>query len=262
MYLAEVVYDDALLIAAEHVNGRIYAYTSTWYGEPRGLVIINPLTWTVDKHFSDPDGLYDYVLDMTYDGKTGTMYALVVPEASEGVELVKVNVENGTTVPVGTIDKVCRTLAADMDGHLYMIDNAGMFYSVDTETAAITAIGNTGVGVASYLQSMAFDHNTGRLFWAHTSDFVDGDIYEIDPSSGKALRMGTTLFRNIEGCEIIGLYTPFEYPDIPTAGLGDRIVNDSEVRYYDVNGLEVKNPQPGMILIRIREGKADKIILK
>lgn len=262
MYLAEVVYDDALLIAAEHVNGRIYAYTSTWYGEPRGLVIINPLTWTVDKHFSDPDGLYDYVLDMTYDGKTGTMYALVVPEASEGVELVKVNVENGTTVPVGTIDRVCRTLAADMDGHLYMIDNAGMFYSVDTETAAITAIGNTGVGVASYLQSMAFDHNTGRLFWAHTSDFVDGDIYEIDPSSGKALRMGTTLFRNIEGCEIIGLYTPFEYPDIPTAGLGDRIVNDSEVRYYDVNGLEVKNPQPGMILIRIREGKADKIILK
>lgn len=266
-YLAEVVYDDALLIAAEHVNGTIYAFTATWYGEPRGLVTINPLTWTVDRHFPNQDDIYDYVLDMTYDGKTGTMFALVVPQETEGVDLVKVNIENGSTVVVGNIDKVCRTLAADMDGNLYMIDSTGTLFSVDPETAAICEIGDTGAGSAAYLQSMAFDHNTGRLFWAHTSDFVDGEIYEIDPATGSATRMGVTLFRQSQGCELIGLYTPFEYPAPSTSAIGsigidETAAPDSEVRYFDINGLEVKNPQPGSILIRVEGTNTTKVVIK
>lgn len=264
-YLSEVVYDDALLIAAEHVNGKIYAYSATWYGEPRGLVVVNPSSWTVDKHFPNPDDLYEYVLDMTYDGKTGTMYALVVPENADGVDLVKVNLENAATTYVGNLPYICRTLAADMDGNLYMIDNTGTLYSVDPVTAEATEIGDTGVGTAAYLQTMAFDHNTGRLFWAHTSDDVNGDIYEINPEDATSTKLGTTLFRRTEGCEMIGLYTPYEYPDLsqePAAIDLTVTEENSEVRYYDVNGFEIRNPKPGQMLIKVSNGKATKVLVK
>ena len=38
--------------------------------------------------------------------------------------------------------------------------------------------------------------------------------------------------------------------------------DNSEARYFDVNGLEVKNPQPGSILIRVEGGKATKVLIK
>ena len=38
--------------------------------------------------------------------------------------------------------------------------------------------------------------------------------------------------------------------------------DNSEVRYFDVNGFEVKNPQPGSILIRVEGGKATKVLIK
>ncbi len=34
-YLTEVTPDDALIIAGEYVNDRIFAYTATWYGTPK-----------------------------------------------------------------------------------------------------------------------------------------------------------------------------------------------------------------------------------
>lgn len=213
-YLAEVIYDDALLIAAENVNGKVYAFTATWYGEPRGMVTINPSTWLVDKHFPNADDIYEYVIDMTYDGKNGIMYALMVSDEPDYVDLVKVNMETAATTYVGSINKICRTLAADMEGHLYMIANDGVLYLVNPETAAVTKVGDTGVGTASYLQSMAFDHNTNRLFWAHTSETANGDVYEVDPATGDVIKLGTTLMRNSEGCELLGLYTPYEYPEI------------------------------------------------
>lgn len=39
-------------------------------------------------------------------------------------------------------------------------------------------------------------------------------------------------------------------------------VDDGDVRYYDVNGFEVKNPQPGSVLIRIQGSEATKVIVK
>ena len=33
--LTEVTPDDALIIAGEYVNDRIFAYTATWYGTPK-----------------------------------------------------------------------------------------------------------------------------------------------------------------------------------------------------------------------------------
>lgn len=244
-YLAEVVYDDALIIAAEHVNDKVYAYTATWYGESRGLVEINPTTWTVEKNFPNPDDIYDYVVDMAYDGKTGTMFALVVPSDPDQVDLVKVNLKDASTMFVGSISKVCRTLAADMEGHLYMIDSTGKLYSVNPETAAITLIGNTGVGAVSYLQSMAFDHNSGRLFWAHTSDFTDGDIYEVNPTDASVLKLGTTLFGGSEGCELVGLYTPYEYPEVKP--------DTSGCPGVEADGLSVNLDSNGLLTVACNE---------
>ena len=205
-YLCEVTPNDALVIAGECVDGKFYGYTATWYGASRQFVEIDPVTWTVQRAIDNTD---DYILDMAYDYSTSTMYALRPDGDADNVQLVKVNTEDGTTELVGTVGFIVRTLACDLSGKLYAISDDGKLYSVDASTAAPSLVGETGVGSVKYLQSMAFDHNTGRLFWAHTSDAVNGAIHEIDPATGKATAFGTAMFDKIDEAEIVGLYTPY-----------------------------------------------------
>lgn len=207
-FLCEVTPNDALVIAGECVDGKFYGYTATWYGASRQFVEIDPVTWTVQRAIDNTD---DYILDMAYDYSTSTMYALRPDGDAANVQLVKVNTEDGTTELVGAVGFIVRTLACDLTGKLYAISDDGKLYSLDSATAAPSLIGATGVGSAKYLQSMAFDHNTGRLFWAHTSDAVNGAIHEIDSATGKATVLGTAMFDKIDEAELVGLYTPYKH---------------------------------------------------
>lgn len=211
-FLAEVTPNDALITAAECVNDVVYAYTATWYGEPRGMVTVSPTTWTLIESFTNDDDEYDYIIDMTYDASTATMYALR-PNDFNGVDLVKVNLEKGETTYVGSIDMIVRTIAADLHGNLFVIAQDGNLYALDAESIETSLVGPTGAGEAYYLQSMAFDHNTERLFWARTSYEANGDIYEVNTSDGSALLLGSTLMKGTEGCELVGLYSPYTYAD-------------------------------------------------
>ncbi len=217
-FVRELTPGDALISSGTYLNGKVYAYTSTWYGAPRGFAVIDPDIWSVENVMRNDDV---YMLDLTYSYPAATMYGLC-PDG-EDVYLATVDPATGSATLTRKFDRHMMTLAADLDGKLYGVADDGIFYSIDPETAATAAIGPTGIeGKVQYLQSMAFDHTSGRLFWAAEGNIVSGSIHEIDPATGEATRLGDVLLSGIEPSEIVALHTPYTYDGIAgvTAGSG------------------------------------------
>jgi len=193
------------LIAAEYFDGHYYAYLSSFienYGYiPVSFAKISTETWTevASTPISDNNGM---VLEMAYDYTTNTMYGAIAPN-SLGAILYKINMENGAKTEVANLGgKPTGTLACSPQGVLYMIDNKADLYSIDKTTGAITLISSTGLD-PWYKQSLAFDQNTGRLFWTMIEDGYESKLIEIDPISGIVFDRGTIG----DNTGIVGLYT-------------------------------------------------------
>ena len=113
----------------------------------------------------------------------------------------------------GSYDPNCPNVIGRLGGSFYATDLANNLYSVDPATGAATLIGPTGmpaVTVAPFSEnpdgtfnvySENFVSSHGRLyanFATATTDFVtvtpviEGALYEIDPSTGVATRIGST----------------------------------------------------------------------
>lgn len=203
-FLKEVTPDDALINAGEYYNGRVYAFTATWYSEPRQFVVLDTITWApvVTK------ATEDFIQDMAYDYSTATMYGLRI--SSDNSELVTVDLENGATTLVGSTGTSLHAMACSTDGTLYGMTTDGDLCTIDKENGAITVIGSTGITDVAYLQSMAFDHNTGRLFWAHSGNETQGELFEVDPATASVTQLGTTMFEGYPS-EIVCLYVPYTH---------------------------------------------------
>lgn len=250
-FLREVTPNDALITAAEYLEGRIYAFTATWYGAPKEFVMIDNGVWSVENHLENTE---DYVMDLAYDYQTRTMYALR-PEG-EDMYLATIDLTTGYAYPKALIDRHVLALACSTDGRLSAIDGEGNFCDIDPETGATTIVGNTmAEGEVKYLQSMAYDHNTDRLFWAQTGNLTDGTLREIDPATGESRALGQVLYLNSEPSEIVGLLTPYTHPTIGVslpcesvlalASIGEgrvrlNAVSETTVSVYDSAGMLVK----------------------
>lgn len=101
-------------------------------------------------------------------------------------DLGEVNLETGAVATFGKSEIYADAFACSLDGKLYAITNeeseAGVrFWSINKETGKETKIFDTGVP-ASYIQSMAFHYQTGKLYWAQCGS--TSAFYEINPDSG------------------------------------------------------------------------------
>jgi len=214
----EVTPGDALISSGTYYDGKVYAYTSTWYGQPRGFVVIDPATWNVESSVTNEE---IYMLDLTYSYPASTMYGLC-PEG-EDVYLSTVDPATGNATLMYKLDRHMMTLAASLDGKLYGVADDGIFYAIDPADGSTTAIGPTGIdGKVQYLQSMTFDLTSGRLFWAAEGNIVSGAIHEIDPATGAATMLGNVLLNATETSEIVALHTPYTYDGIADAAAGTR----------------------------------------
>ena len=119
------------------------------------------------------------------------MYGLE-PGGEDEVNLVRIDLTTGAPSVIGGLGQVVRAIACDREGKLFGMSGNGTLLRIDPLTAQTTAVGDTGFGDVIYIQSMAFDHNTGRLFWAATSENVMGDIYEVDPFTAECQYYGST----------------------------------------------------------------------
>ncbi len=233
----EVTPNDALIIAGECVNGTFFGFTATWWGESQEFVEIDSDALVVERNVENTD---DYVLDMAYDYSSDVMYCLATDY--DTTFLGTVDLTTGVVEFAAPLSHVMRALACSLDGKLYAIDQDGVFYSLDPATGMSNIIGSTGVGNVAYLQSMAFDHNTERLFWAHTNAAVSGDLYEIAPATGDATRLGSVLFNGTDQSEIVGLFSRYTAPAKSFAALEISPADGEEMAAFD--GFTVIYPAP------------------
>ncbi|MDR0506219.1 MAG: choice-of-anchor J domain-containing protein [Dysgonamonadaceae bacterium] len=230
--------NETMLVAGEYVDGKIYAYsennnfirlTKEW--EELGKT---PITTTPS--------------DMTYDYSTKTMYAIV--GAGSYSDLNTVDMTTGAMTYVGSTDRFIYTLAADLSGNLYGLDYNGILHNIDKESGINTPIGSTEFELISAMQSMTFDHNTGRLFWAGIV-LQGSQLIEIEPENGSAEAYGAI---GITG-EIVCLYTIYPkavsfqspvtqsieiYPN-PSSGVVrfSQPLNNASIRIVDISGRTV-----------------------
>ena len=194
---------------AAYAYGTIYGYTNT-----DGCFFAIP--------FDDLANSADYVgstqmtdlviRSMSVDYTAGVLYGIAT--SNNDFCLVAIDMDSGAAETIGNLGVTMLAFAIDINGVAYGIASNGNLYTIDLETAAITLVGSTGQSV-SYVQDMAFDYDTGILYWAHSND-TDGDLYVVDPTDASCYKIG-----NIgpgAGCEVVGM---FIVPEIEPERPGD-----------------------------------------
>ena len=97
--------------------------------------------------------------------------------------------------------------------HPFAINNQNEAYTVDKKTSdlykinlsdyTITQVGNTGVNLGIYIESMAFDMDTDELFWAQLTDENEHGFYKVNTTTGEATRIGDI---GPDGAQILSLF--------------------------------------------------------
>ena len=151
--------------------------------------------------------------DMTYDPTTSTIYALsyIAVTLDEDGMLVKyypalsvVDPDTGFVTPIARIPDMI-ALAANQSGELYAVSKGvdSKLYRFNKETADYTVVGSTGLNT-NFIQSMAFDPVTDRLYWAAVLTNGRSGLYEVDVTSGAASKICDFAANE----EYAGLYVP------------------------------------------------------
>lgn len=250
----EVTPDDALVSSGTVVEGGYLAFTATWNGSPRQLMLMDTTTWTPLRS-TRTDG---YFLDMTYDAATRKAYAISV--GTDGTDLATIDL---TTLSVSTIGSTGRDLhtLAFAGGKLYGIDSKGVLCTVDAATAKTTDVGATGVSDVRYLQSMTWLPKSHRMIWVQTGETSIGKLYQVNLSTGAATGLGQVVFDGY-GSEMVGLYAVTE--DMPT-GIGMITTADGQNRsaVYSVSGVRrSSNAVRGLNIVRDVDGRTRKIVVR
>ena len=210
-----VFLSDMNVVSAEYVGGFVLAQTDTGalYGFPYEDMLLDSFDLE-STYIAQLDFVYQ---DLAYSYAEGKLYGLVTYTDSDGyptTELNSINIRGQyydenmwmDVMPYQEDWILNRgglyglTLAVDDAGTVYVL---GLNYDWDTEALGETAhlwsvgmedgmlgwslseIGDTGITM-DYLQSMTWDHNAEKLYWAR----FDGDalstvseLYEIDPTA-------------------------------------------------------------------------------
>ena len=192
-----------------YAYGKVYGYTKTggyFYAIP-----FNDLANSAN--YVGTTSMTSYtVRSMNIDYTSGMMYGIASDADGSSFYLAAIDMSSGSVEIIGTLSVTMLAFAIDINGNAYGIASDGNLYSINLETAAITAIGSTGLSV-SYVQDMCFDYDTGILYWAHCNN-TDGDLYTIDPTDASCEKLD-----NIgpgAGCEVVGMFiVPANEPEPP-----------------------------------------------
>ncbi|MDR0798904.1 MAG: T9SS type A sorting domain-containing protein [Dysgonamonadaceae bacterium] len=208
--------------AGDWVNGDYYVTTysggeSGTATRPSNLVRIQADTWEAIATMP----ITEYLWDMAYDYSTKTMYGLLM--TGEVSTLVRIGLTSGTLWWVADFDKRLVGIAVHTNGTMYGISVKGDLYKINKTTGALTLIGATGLSAETtpnnnrhYIQSINFDHMTGKLYWAYITNTTDGALYEVSTTNGAATNKG--LIEN--SAEVVALCSPYfanaNIPSVPT----------------------------------------------
>jgi len=225
-------------MTGEYINGDFYYYflKRDDYGNyTADFVKISPTTLV--REFTKTTTEFPY--DMAYDFSTNTMYG-VAQSDWYGSILVTINLQTGAMTPIDYIGEEIRMLACNESGQLYGIDEYGNFYSIDKTNATTAYINNTGFSPSYYrFQTMSFDHNTGRLFWAMCEDYTEErKLIEINSVSGFAYDCGNFY----DNAWIVGMYTkPYDIVSLTPANLATDVELNAQVAVKFTRNITANN---------------------
>ncbi|MDR2806061.1 MAG: choice-of-anchor J domain-containing protein [Dysgonamonadaceae bacterium] len=204
------------IFAGTYFDGHIYAYSYDEETNPANFIKLNS-DWTEVSKVATTGN----PSDMTYDYSTGRLYAVSYDVAAKKLLLQTVNPETGVLTAVAPITGITYlyTIAADLNGNLYGVDLNGTLVSIDKTTGVATPVGSTGIN-PRYFQSMTFDHNSGRLFWAMCNVDKEGRLIELDPTSGAATNWDV-LGSNAEVVALYTIYDPVLAPELINVNIND-----------------------------------------
>ena len=156
----------------------------------------------------------DYaIVSLAWDQTTNTLYSMD--------SYSWLNITDPTTGEMTDIDALSNTdvmcITANANGQLFgvLYGDTSALVSIDKTDATVTTICTLNAG-CNYAQSMAFDMNDNKLYWAQCYD--DSNLYEINPTTG-ALTLKAANTSEICGLCIPAVATPTPVdPDQPVVG--------------------------------------------
>ena len=177
------------LWAATYLDGYVWFVTQT-----RSLckAPFNEETQTIGDYETVVPALeqYNLYIDMAYNPVDGMMYYLC-QDSQFYSYLKRSNLATPSEIEVvGNFDVRLWTLAINGQGQAYGVAyEGGNLYEIDLNNAATTLVGPTGKDVW-YTQSMAFDLETGELYWAQFATASDHGLYQVNTETGAATSLG------------------------------------------------------------------------
>ncbi len=224
------------------VGDKIYGYNYvSATGDTRFFVIdTNTMVKSYPAAASPSDCI---VLGMAYDYSNNELYAMGAntSEVFTRRNLYRVDIATGLLTLVGNFNTpsyLC-TFAIDDQGNGYGIgNNDGVLYRIDLSDASCTPVGSTGE-TQQFVQSMTWDMNTNRLYWAHYSGSSGAYLLEVDPETASVRNLGTIG----NGAEVLGICTVYTDAEIPDPTMPD--INITFVDSVDGNVLGIYTMQAG-----------------
>ena len=193
----------------------------------------SPSDYTIIKQVYNGEGT---IRSMTYDYKRNLIFVIV--SVSNFSTLYSLNPTTAVMTEIGALNQNFYGICADENGTLYGVSSLGMIYSINAETAEITFVIATGY-VCKYVQDIAYDFDTGDIYWARVYSTNDGEhgLCRINITTGETFVLNKI---GPSGAEIVGMFTvPSEEPVAPQFTKGD-MDNDGEITVADaLNALRI-----------------------
>ena len=190
--------------SAVYANGFFY----TWRAEIHfGQVLYitsskyNAETWEELDSF-EPEREFQnvpYSSSIAYDSTEDKVYAITFNKDATGYVLSSMN-EDASFSFIANIERPLFTIAFNSEGQMYGLSTEGDLYEVDKKNGTMKWIGATGKA-PKFAQSMAFDPNTGKLYWAFIND-MEAALYEVNPTTASVYKIDN--MPNME--EFVGLF--------------------------------------------------------
>ena len=145
---------------------------------------------------------YHLYIDMAYNPADGMMYYLC-QNSQYYSYLKRSSLDNPSEIEeIGSFSVRMWTLAINAQGRAYGVAyEEGNLYEINLNDASTTLIGTTGKDVW-YTQSMAFDLNTGELFWAQFANTENNGLYQVNTETAEVTSLGTIG----SGAQLSGLF--------------------------------------------------------
>lgn len=252
-FVREVTPDNALITAGTMLDNGYLAFTATWSGIPRQLMLMDTTTWTPLSSATTES----YFLDMTADESTGKIYALSVGDVA--TDLATIDPSTFAITTIGSTGRDFHALAS-ANGLLYAIDSNGTLCSIDPSTAVVSEIGTTGITDVRYLQSMVWMPKSKRMLWVQTGEESIGYLYQIDLSTGAATNLGQVIYDGY-GSEMVGLYAVNGKEATSVNSIKDN-TRGTYKTVYSATGIRSNQIGRGLNIVRSNDGSVRKIIKK